>query len=32
MMIWRVGGVTITKIVELEVTGGEPFYSAAGDA
>src|SRR6516225_5347438 len=24
-MIWRVGGVTITKIVELEVTGGSRF-------
>jgi glyoxylase-like metal-dependent hydrolase (beta-lactamase superfamily II) len=25
MMKWRVGGVTITKIVELEVTGGSRF-------
>jgi len=31
MMKWRIGEVTVTKIVELEVTGGQPVHPAAGE-
>ena len=32
MSKWRIGDVTVTKVVELEVTGGSRFLLPAGDA
>jgi len=31
MMKWRIGEVTVTKIVELEVTGGSRFILPQAD-